>query len=315
MRILVLDYDCPPAIRNAQGYTPLEYAYSTTLAREFSDIIRESNEGRRATGGRLNRAPSGPSPALRYRQSHGTLATSDDGASSYAGATGRLGTGAYLRANGGGGASPEPRSPGSMFSFDAAATATMHGLGLGRIGSSSGTGTHSPMHRRVSQRAVNGYTSEEMISPGTTSSSAMPWPGGRSSPRTRRDSRAGSDIAFPSQGLEAPSPSAGRGTNPADTRPTVSDRTTSGNRSPNAISPSHTGSPSKWRHTPSRGYSQSESMTRTESTPVSARESPSTIRDKLEIPKLMVRRESSPSVVEHEDASGSARPPMLGPPI
>lgn len=263
-------------------------------------------------GGRLNRAPSGPSPALRYRQSHGTLATSDDGASSYAGAKGRLRAGAYLRASGGGGASPEPRSPGSTFSFDAAA---MHGLGLGRIGSSSGTGTHSPMHRRVSQRTVNGYTSGEMISPGTTSSSAMPWPEGRSSSRTRRDSGAGSDVTSQSQGLEAPSPSAGRTSSAADTRPTVSDRSASGNRSPNAISPSHTGSPSKWPHTPTRGHSQSESMARTESTPASARESSSTIRDKLGIPKLMVRRESSPSVVELANASRSAGPPMLGPPV
>lgn len=308
IRILILDYDCPPGIRNAQGFTPLEYAYSTTLAREFGDLIRELSEGRRAMG----RLRGGPSPALGYRQSYGTLATSDDGASSYAGAAGRLGTGPYLHA---GGTSPEPRSPGSTFSFDAAASAAMHGLGLGRIGSSSGTGTQSPMHRRVSQRTVNGYTSGEMASPGTTSGSVIPWPGGTSSPMARRDSGAGSDTAGQSQSLEAPGPSAGRSTGGADVPPTALHRISSGNRSPSALSPSHTGSPSKWPRTPSRGHSQSEIMARTESTPSSARESPSTTRDTLGIPKLMVRRESSPSVIEHGNASRKGGPPMLGPPV
>lgn len=264
----------------------------------------------------MGRLRSAPSPALGYRQSYGTLATSDDGASNYAGAAGRLGTGPYLHA---GGTSPEPRSPGSTFSFDATATAAMHGLGLGRIGSSSGagsgTGTQSPMHRRISQRTVNGYTSGEMVSPGTTSGSGMPWPGATSSPMARRGSNAGSDTTSHSQGLEAPSPTAGRGTTGTDVRPTPSHHSSSGHHSPSAISPSHTGSPSKWPRTPSRGHSQSEVMARAETTPASARESPSTIRDTLGIPRLMVRRESSPSVIERGEASGKGGPPMLGPPV
>lgn len=276
---------------------------------------------------------------------------SDDAASvsggSYMGAAGRLGFGYsapgtphHLNVA----TTPEPKSPAgsSTFSYvsDTGPTNSGAGLGMGRIGSSSGT--QSPMHRQVSYRRALQQNSAaaaggnyELVSPGTSSPSRFPL--SASPPRTRHRPSNTSLRSTPpppplpttsrqQSALEVPSPTASSTallrTGTDLTRPvSLLRHASSGNRSPSAVSPTNmTGS--EWPRPPpppGRDYSSSEAMSRTESVH-SAVESPS---GKVSVGGAngLTRRESSPSVIELNDAASSlsrqgvTTAPVLGPPV
>jgi hypothetical protein len=318
------------------------------LAREFQEAIRDRSEGRksRRVGSNTNLPDSGGGNApdlhsLRYRPSYATL-FSDDVASfagSYNGGTGRSGLGynapstpQQLQIV----TTPEPKSPGSTFSYSGEIPAANVGLGMGRIASSSGT--QSPMHRRISQRIAPNMTNGELISPGTSvpsknqysgelppsPSGLRPQPSDNSLLSTERKQRQQqSELEAP----EVPSPTTSKGNlSSLDlSRPVKSlFRQASGNRSPSAISPTNTGGSGnfKWPRLPSRGHSQSEVMSRSGSVN-SAGETP-TRKGTLGIPSWMPRRDSSPSIVEHVDRKSPTTqqsetvrgpPVLLGPPV
>lgn len=357
---ILLDFGCPPGVRNNQGFTALEYAYSATLAREFQDAIRETYEGKRTFQQRRNEGSftsvDPPSSAimqvdtrgLRYRPSYGTLFSDDASTSgSYTGRAGRLGygyqpPGTPQHLHIATATTPEPKSPGSTFSYtsDTAGgnnnNGSTVGLGIGRVGSSSGT--QSPMHRQVSQRAYNqnaaAGANHELVSPGTASPRAFPRgtspPAPSPSRRLSNTSLTSTPPAMPrhQSGLqvpEVPSLTTGRGVRPGELVRPVSllRQASSGNRSPSAISPTNTGgtASSQWSSLPPpfppapRGYSASEVMARTDSVR-SAMESPSR-KASLGIPPALTRRESSPSVIEYPPAVpfNTSGPPTLGPPV
>ncbi|KAJ9124273.1 hypothetical protein QFC22_001073 [Naganishia vaughanmartiniae] len=346
---VLLDYGCPSGVRNNYGFTALEYAYSSTLAREFQEAIRDRSEGRksRPVGGNTNqpeRGGNGHDPhTLRYRPSYATLFSDDVGSSagSYNGGMGRLGYNAPITPQQlQNVTTPEPKSPGSTFSYSGDIPAANVGLGMGRIASSSGT--QSPMHRRISQRIAPNMNSGELVSPGTSAANKTqyvgelpPSPSGlrpqpsdnslqntvTSTERERRQQQ--SEL----EGPEAPSPTTSKGNiSSLDLSRPVKNlfRQASGNRSPSAISPTNTGSSGnfRWPRLPSRGQSQSEVMSRSGSMN-SAGETP-TRKGTLGIPSWLPRRESSPSVIEHVDAksptaqqseTGRGPPVLLGPPV
>lgn len=309
----------------------------------------ETYEGKRTAQQRRNdgsfssAAPSSggiqvDSQGLRYRPSYATLFSDDASTSgSYTGGAGRLGygyqpPGTPQHLHVATATTPEPKSPGSTFSYVSENAANSNGgvgLGMGRVGSSSGT--QSPMHRQVSHRAYNQNTSAganyELVSPGTTS--PVRFPRGTSPPpaasrRLSNSSSTSTPPAIPRQQSvlqpEVPSPTMGRGMRPGEPARPVSllRQASSGNRSPSAISPTNTGG-SQWSRLPlppaPRGYSASEVMARTESVR-SAMESPSR-KVSLGIPHALTRRESSPSVIDHPQtaASDAQGAPVLGPPV
>ncbi|KAJ9098777.1 hypothetical protein QFC19_006253 [Naganishia cerealis] len=346
---VLLEYGCPSGMRNSYGFTALEYAYSSTLARNFQEAIRDVAEGKKARrfGGDGNPPVSGGNGSdphsLRYRSSHGTMFSDDTGsvAGSYNGGMGRLGYGynapgtpRHLQII----TTPEPKSPGSTFSYIGDIPAANVGLGMGRIGSSSGT--HSPMHRRISQRAVPNVINGEVVSPGATTPSrtqhgeVMP-----PSPSVLRPQPSNNSLRSTATSTErerkqqqppltvpdAPSPTASKGIMGGldFARPVKSLlRQGSDNRSPSAISPTSTGGSGtfKWPRLPSRGHSHCETVSRSGSIHSAGETSK---KRTLGIPSWMPRRESSPSVIEYIDTRSlsapknetAREPPLLGPPV
>lgn len=66
---VLLEFGAPASSRNNEAFTALDYAFSTTLSREFALAIRETNEARRArriqgTSGQESRSGSGTGPGL-----------------------------------------------------------------------------------------------------------------------------------------------------------------------------------------------------------------------------------------------------------